>query len=113
MWCGMQMMGRGLEKSGVCGEEYLALMPVLFSYSTHFLYYYYSGLIDSGKNTSVAKWRMGEKNLKREDQFVDKGEDGIILLKSCEGRAIAQALSRRLPTAAARVQTRVWSCGIL
>jgi hypothetical protein len=28
------------------------------------------------------------------------------------GRAIAQAVSRRLPTAA-RVQTRVWSCGIL
>jgi hypothetical protein len=24
-----------------------------------------------------------------------------------------QAVSRRLPTAAARVQTRVWSCGIL
>jgi hypothetical protein len=30
-----------------------------------------------------------------------------------QGRAIAQAVSRRLPTAAARVQTRVWSCGIL
>jgi hypothetical protein len=29
------------------------------------------------------------------------------------GRAIAQAVSRWLPTAAARVQTRVWSCGIL
>jgi hypothetical protein len=29
------------------------------------------------------------------------------------GRAIAQAVSRRLPTAAARVQTRVWSCRIL
>jgi hypothetical protein len=29
------------------------------------------------------------------------------------GRAIAQAVSRRLPTAVARVQTRVWSCGIL
>jgi hypothetical protein len=29
------------------------------------------------------------------------------------GRAIAQVVSRRLPTAAARVQTRVWSCGIL
>jgi hypothetical protein len=29
------------------------------------------------------------------------------------GRATAQAVSRRLPTAAARVQTRVWSCGIL
>jgi hypothetical protein len=30
-----------------------------------------------------------------------------------EGRAIAQAVSQLLPTAAARVQTRVWSCGIL
>jgi hypothetical protein len=29
------------------------------------------------------------------------------------GGAIAQAVSRRLPTAATRVQTRVWSCGIL
>jgi hypothetical protein len=29
------------------------------------------------------------------------------------GHAIAQAVSRRLPTAAARVQTRIWSCGIL
>jgi hypothetical protein len=29
------------------------------------------------------------------------------------GGAIAQAVSRRLPTAAARVQTWVWSCGIL
>jgi hypothetical protein len=29
------------------------------------------------------------------------------------GRAIAQAVSRRLPTAAARVQTWVWSCGIM
>jgi hypothetical protein len=29
------------------------------------------------------------------------------------GRAIAQAVSSWLPTAAARVQTRVWYCGIL
>jgi hypothetical protein len=29
------------------------------------------------------------------------------------GRAIAQAVSRRLPTAATRVQIRVWACGIL
>jgi hypothetical protein len=29
------------------------------------------------------------------------------------GCAIAQAVSRRLPTAAARVQNRVWSCGML
>jgi hypothetical protein len=29
------------------------------------------------------------------------------------GHAIAQAVSYRLPTAAARVQIRGWSCGIL
>jgi hypothetical protein len=29
------------------------------------------------------------------------------------GRAVAQAVSRWLPTTEARVQTRVWSCGIL
>jgi hypothetical protein len=29
-----------------------------------------------------------------------------------DGRAIAQSVSRWLPTAAARVQTRVWSSGI-
>jgi hypothetical protein len=28
------------------------------------------------------------------------------------GRAIAQAVSRWLPTSAARVRARVWSCGI-
>jgi hypothetical protein len=41
---------------------------------------------------------------------------GVCMLSSLttsEGRAIAQAVSHRLPTAAARVQTRVWSCGIL
>jgi hypothetical protein len=35
------------------------------------------------------------------------------ILIGIAGRAIAQAVSRRLPTAAARVQTRVRSCGIL
>jgi hypothetical protein len=29
------------------------------------------------------------------------------------GRTIAQAVSHRLPNAAAWVQTQVWSCGIL
>jgi hypothetical protein len=37
----------------------------------------------------------------------------LISVSQMLGRAIAQAVSRRLPTAAARVQTRVWSCGIL
>jgi hypothetical protein len=36
-----------------------------------------------------------------------------ILLVKTVGRAIAQAVSRRLLTEAARVQSRVWSCGIL
>jgi hypothetical protein len=36
-----------------------------------------------------------------------------VLVTLCRGRAIAQAAGRRLPTAAARVQTRVWSCGIM
>jgi hypothetical protein len=30
-----------------------------------------------------------------------------------QGSVIAQAVSRRLPTSVARVQNRVWSCGIL
>jgi hypothetical protein len=34
------------------------------------------------------------------------------LLSSRLGRAIAQAVSRRLPTAAAQLRARVWSCGI-
>jgi hypothetical protein len=39
----------------------------------------------------------------------------MFLMGNCanNGRAIAQAVSRRPPTAAAGVQTRVWSCGIL
>jgi hypothetical protein len=42
------------------------------------------------------------------------GCDAVYMLgKPKEGRDIAQAVSRRLPTAAVRVQTRVWSCGIL
>jgi hypothetical protein len=37
----------------------------------------------------------------------------IDVIKFKLGRAIAQAVSRQLPTVVARVQTRVWSCGIL
>jgi hypothetical protein len=37
---------------------------------------------------------------------------GFIADLTSGGRAIAPAVSRRLPTAAARVQTRVWSSGI-
>jgi hypothetical protein len=33
-------------------------------------------------------------------------------LRYMRGRAIAQAVSRRFPTAASRVQIRVWSCGM-
>jgi hypothetical protein len=42
--------------------------------------------------------------------------DGRLLIeplpRNGEGRAIAEAVSRWLPTAAARVQSRVWSSGI-
>jgi hypothetical protein len=34
-------------------------------------------------------------------------------LDRSDDRAIAQSVSRRIPTAAARVQIRVWSCEIL
>jgi hypothetical protein len=36
----------------------------------------------------------------------------VTLISHKEGRAIAQAVSRWLPTAVARVRARVWSCGI-
>jgi hypothetical protein len=35
-----------------------------------------------------------------------------ILRSTCVGRALAQAVSRRLPTAAARARAQVRSCGI-
>jgi hypothetical protein len=38
---------------------------------------------------------------------------GLRSYRMRNGRSIAQAVSRRLPTAAARVQSWVWSCGIL
>jgi hypothetical protein len=37
----------------------------------------------------------------------------ITVVERSKAWTLAQAVSRRLPTAAARVQTRVWSCGIL
>jgi hypothetical protein len=36
----------------------------------------------------------------------------LLYLLSAKGRAIAQAVSRWLPTAAARVRAQIWSCGI-
>jgi hypothetical protein len=48
--------------------------------------------------------------------YIQETELSIITslrISSPSGRTIAQAVSRRLPTAAARVQTRVWSRGIL
>jgi hypothetical protein len=50
----------------------------------------------------------GALNLFREIYFLERP-----WIKQQQGRAIAQAVSRRLLTAAARVQNRVWSCGIL
>jgi hypothetical protein len=35
-----------------------------------------------------------------------------VLSVSCQGRAIAQVVSRWLPTKVARVRSRVWSSGI-
>jgi hypothetical protein len=53
-------------------------------------------------------------NFKRvQQQNNNNNFDSGLLVMAFIGRAIAQAVSRLLPTAAARVQTRVWSCGIL
>jgi hypothetical protein len=41
--------------------------------------------------------------------YMIEANPSILILKGC---AIAQAVSRWLPTAAARVRARVWSCGI-
>jgi hypothetical protein len=49
---------------------------------------------------------------KRKERIECKKGKGIPVT-GCGGRAIAQTVSRRLPTAAARVQNQVWSCGIL
>jgi hypothetical protein len=53
-------------------------------------------------------------NLRQRKVINDKNGDKILTcINVPSGRAIAQAVSCRLPTAAARVQTRVWSHGIL
>jgi hypothetical protein len=50
--------------------------------------------------------------------FIKKGKEAkksrerVDTCKSANGRAIAEAVSRWLPTAAAQVQSRVWSSGI-
>jgi hypothetical protein len=49
---------------------------------------------------------------KLEDLLCPKVKFSLLLLKHMNGRAIAQANSRRLPNAAARVQARVRCCGI-
>jgi hypothetical protein len=43
---------------------------------------------------------------------VNEGKHGKSLITPAAGRAIAQAVSRWLPNAAALVRARVWSCGI-
>jgi hypothetical protein len=53
-----------------------------------------------------------EKKIKRKTTSSDRRAVVGYHLWAEVGRAIAQAVSRRLPTAAARVQTRVLSCGI-
>jgi hypothetical protein len=54
----------------------------------------------------------GKKNLKMMRRMILNFEIKL-KVSLIPGRAIAQAVSRRLTTAASRVQTRVWSCGIL
>jgi hypothetical protein len=56
-------------------------------------------------------------SLKNKYRYFNKKETQINVsressLRDTKGRAIAQAVSRWLPTATARVQTRVWSSGI-
>jgi hypothetical protein len=53
------------------------------------------------------RWAFGVKQVLHSKQTDYTGDK---VNKTRRGRAIAQAVSRRLPTAAARVQTRVWSC---
>jgi hypothetical protein len=57
----------------------------------------FNGKKENGTMGNVEKFNNFEENEIVEDR---------------KGRAIAQAVSRWLPTAAARVQTRVWSSGI-
>jgi hypothetical protein len=52
-------------------------------------------------------------NCKKPRKIQDKVKGKDIPVTGHGGRAIAQAVSRRLSTVAARVKTRVWSCGIL
>jgi hypothetical protein len=53
--------------------------------------------------------KLLQKSSERGSQASDLCLQGT---QCCQGRAIAQAVSRWLPTAAARVRARVWSCGI-
>jgi hypothetical protein len=45
-------------------------------------------------------------------KYLEKDGHNICIVSSDIGRAIAQAVSRWLPTAAARIRARVWSSGI-
>jgi hypothetical protein len=59
---------------------------------------------------------LGEKRYKEiKIDFSKKIRNQIILIKLThfKGRAIAQAVSRWLPTAAARVRARVWQVGFV
>jgi hypothetical protein len=56
--------------------------------------------------TKISRSKVGATG-KREREYIFKGTVKVKL-----GRALAQAVSRWLPTAAARVRSRVWSSGI-
>jgi hypothetical protein len=65
----------------------------------------------AGKPKSTRK-KNTEMTLK--ESALDYGLDSNAPRYGVKSRTIAQAVSRRFPTAAAaRVQTRIWSCGIL
>jgi hypothetical protein len=67
-----------------------------------------SGIYEEEKIIALAANRTADIQLSR---FLSEDVYRRVILKL--GRAIAQAVSRQLPTAAARLQTRAWSCGIL
>jgi hypothetical protein len=72
-----------------------------------------SSSLEFGANHNVQVRFTGALYRKFSHVYLHVDQNHILFITTSFGRAIVQALSRRLPTAAARVQTRVWSCGIL
>jgi hypothetical protein len=72
-----------------------------------------SGLQHSALTTTLPRAPHRITNTVLNKQFMGMTDWCCLVIVSVRGRAIAQAVSRRLPTAAAWVHTRVWLCGIL